>query len=72
MGLAQATFTFLLLSTYTYLSRAQNVVNCTTLSESGQYVMIEDLVDSGNSSSCFLIAAPDVVLDCNGYVDEGV
>lgn len=57
----------IVLSSFAY---ATDLTNCTTISSSGEYNLINSLVDILNTS-CFIIKSDDVTFDCQNYFIDG-
>jgi hypothetical protein len=53
-----------------FVSAATNLTGCQYINVSGEYVLINDIADDGNTT-CFFIEANDVSIDCQGYMIDG-
>lgn len=47
------------------------ITDCTTVSQSGQYALADDLTAAANSGTCLVVDAPDVTVDGQGHTVNG-
>jgi len=50
---------------------ATPITNCTTITEGGYYILVNDIIDA-DVDGCINISSNDVVLDCQGHRIDGV